>query len=250
MVNNSFLPTFFQGYITGTVEAAVVFTALPSDVLRPLLPAGAALAPQSLTPEGTHPVYWSFNLNQRNVGTPIPFFTLNYHEFALVITDVYLEKDGPSGRRFGFPVVLYLNSWAGVLGGRWLWHLNKRHGRVSIGDSTPYLRLLADGHVSGVFERLGEGQPAAGLPHFASVRPLLDQDLLSVDGSGNLFSSRFTIPYDDLSLEPLQAEIMTTAFVPGLSGQSFSAPGINSQPMGAFRFVSPWKLVRCKKIAT
>lgn len=248
MANPGFPPTLFKGYITGTVQASVAFTALPVETLEALLPEGAALAPQTLTPLGTHPVYWSFNFNQNDVGTPIPGLTLNYHEFALVITDVYVKKTGPNGPRYGYPVILYLNSWMGVLGGRVLWHLNKRHAPVKISDTNPYTRLLVPGHISGVFEQSGVAQPSENFPNFETVRPLLDQDLLSCSSSGALFGSKFIIDYNNLPLQPLQAEIMTDNFVPGLSEMNFSAPGIDQTPMGTFSFTQDWKLYTCKKL--
>lgn len=236
--------SFYNGYITGNVDASVVFSAIDNSLLQPLLPQGVELAPQAYAPAGKHPVYWTFNFHQQNVTTPVPGLRLNYNEFAFVIPCVRLS----GGKAlYAYPVVLYLNSWLGVLGGRILWGLNKKHNACSISEGGESESFQAEGRLTGIFQRDGGPQPASWFSDFLKVKPMLNQPLLTVGADGPQ-KAAFILDFDNAAIQPLKGEIATQQFLPGLSGTVFPFQSLGETTLGGFSFSVPWKLQRPERV--
>lgn len=241
-------PTIYKGYITGQVGSCVLFDSFRKDTLCQLLPEGYRLARQSVAPSGHHPVYWCFNLNQRQVGTPLPFLCLNYHEFALVIPYVMCTVE--SGQIGAFAPTLYLNSPLGVLGGKIIWQLNKKWKRcrlntASFTDSQINMsvkRLLhSDEILNASFEKKGLAIPYQQSENFLKIKPMLDQPLLS-SGWRGYRTSDFVLDYQNLHIQPVDGIIHTGDFLMGLQNLVRKITSIDQSPLGGFYFNLPWKL--------
>lgn len=237
--------SFYAGYITGRVDASVVLGFADAALLTPLLPKNTELAPVEAAPPGLHPVYWSFNFHQENVGTPIPGLLLNYSEFAFVIPSVRMV--GGNGELFGYPVVLYLNSWLGILGGRIIWQINKCHATCKLEEDLLRRSLRIETRLSGMFENEGQAVPAAGYKAFQQIRPWLDQPLLTVGWLGYR-QSEFIMDFQNALIQPQRGEIATQDFLLGFSKQSIPFQSLQENYTGGFSFQVPWKLMLPKRI--
>ncbi|MCC6280262.1 MAG: hypothetical protein IT262_06675 [Saprospiraceae bacterium] len=237
--------SFYSGFITGSVDASVVLDFADRALLTPLLPRNTELAPVEVAPEGKHPVYWSFNFHQKNVGTPIPGLLLNYSEFAFVIPSVRVI--GGKGELFAYPVVLYLNSWLGILGGRIIWHLNKRHAACKLEEGSLRRSLQVETRTTGQFKNEEAATPAAENRAFQQIKPWLDQPLLTVGWFG-FHQSEFTMDFQQATIQPQQGEITTQHFLPGFSEQRIPFQSLQDNYTGGFRFQAPWKLMLPKRV--
>ncbi len=236
---------FYSGYITGQVDASVVLRYTQAELLRTWLPKNVELAPVESAPAGQHPVYWSFNFHQRRVDTPIPGFRLHYSEMAFVIPSVRIS--GGNGALFAFPVVIYLNSWLGELGGRIIWQLKKRHARCSVQADGPHRNLLIDRRMTGFFADTDPAKPAAANPDFQRIKPWLDQPLLTTGWRG-FRQSAFLMDFSQAMIQPQMGEIKLQRFLPGLSDQIIGFQSLQADGSGAFSFQVPWKLLLPKAI--
>ena len=240
------MPTsFYSGYITGSVDASVVVGFADVALLTPLLPANTALAPVEVAPTGKHPIYWSFNFHQEHVGTPIPGLFLNYSEFAFVIPSVQMV--GGKGEHFAYPVVLYLNSWLGILGGRIIWQLNKRHATCNVEEGLLRRSLQIKNRTTGMFENTGSVTPAAENTAFQQIKPWLNQPLLTAGWRGYR-QSAFIMDFQQAMIQPQQGEISTQNFLPGFSNQRSPFQSLQEDYTGGFSFQAPWKLMLPKRI--
>lgn len=251
--NSCIWPTFYKGYITGQVESCVIFDAFPVELVLNLLPEGFQLAAQNASPEGTHPVYWCFNLNQSKVGTPLPLLCLKYHEFAFVIP--YVQYGDQTTTMGAYSPALYLNSLMGVLGGRVLFQLPKHYRSCSLSSasfsgedimmtvksnksSTPILKASF----------IKDQNPIASTSEaFDHIKSMLDQRLIS-DGWLGRRSSTFNLFYQDVPIFPLSSTIETGQFLPGLNDTLRRIPPITDDALGGFYFDLNWKLSLPKKL--
>ncbi len=231
--------SFYDGYITGSVDASVVLGFSGIQLLTPLLPKNVELAPVEVAPPGQHPIYWSFNFHQKDVGTSIPGLLLHYSELAFVIPSVRMA--GGNGALFSYPVVLYLNSWLGELGGRIIWQINKHHARCTVQADGPHRNLLIARRLNGYFADSGPVRPAASDPDFQRVKPWLDQPLLTTGWRGNR-QSAFDMDFTKALIQPQMGEIQLQHFLPGFSNQLLGFQGLQHDYTGGFSFQVPWKL--------
>lgn len=241
-------PTFYRGYIRGQVESCVLFDTFPKDILCQLLPPGYRLARQVISPPGMHPVYWCCNLNQHNVGTPIPLLCLNYHEFAFVIPYVRCTaENSPLG---AYSPALYLNSLPGVAGGKIIYQLEKTWKRCTLTAKSftndaigmKVRRLLHDEEIiTASFEKSGKAIPYLDSKNLMLVKPMLDQPLLTSGWQGNK-SSKFILDYENAEIQPLESSIQTKNFLNGLENLDRKIHSIEKSPFGGFYFNIPWRL--------
>lgn len=117
----------------GELDGFFSFHAVDSAALEKCLPKGMTLHPQSVTPEGTHPV--SIIANQQIGVRPTIMPRLlgfkNYNEAIIAINDVQVEgHDGV----FAYLPNLYLNSKLPQLAGVWFYGYNKRLGKLTMGN--------------------------------------------------------------------------------------------------------------------
>lgn len=248
------LPTFYDGYITGNVDAAISFMAIDKSIVADLLPDELTFAEQDLTSKDQHPIYWSFNFLQTNVSTALPSFFLNYNEFAFIIP--YLKFKGKTnveGDIFAYPIKLYLNSFWAMLGGRLFWSFDKVLSQMTIDDEIalkqgenfviktfwPFNRKE---RLSAIFENDGDQITVKDTPNFKRLIKVLDQSFVTC-GIFGFFVSRYTLTIkDDLKIQPLRGIIHTTDFLPGFSRKSYEMNSINKSILGTAQFKVEWKL--------
>ena len=118
----------------GQIDGFFSFHAVDSKELEKCLPKGMTLAPQTITPEGTHPVGILANqqLNVRMSILPSLFAYANYNEAIVGIS--YVQVEGQEGV-FTYLPNLYLNSKRAQLGGVWYYGYNKRMGKMFMADN-------------------------------------------------------------------------------------------------------------------
>lgn len=246
-------PTIYSGYLTGRVQSCVIFDSLRKEDLCQLLPLNYRLSRQTLSPPGQHPIYWLFNLNEINVGTPIPLLCLNYHEFGIVIPHVHTPlRKGMTG---AFNPILHLNSVLGMLGGKIIFQLPKKWSRCrlsepSFASSSLEMRVnkLLGGEeiIHATFEKEGQALPQHEIDNFAKIKPMLDQPLFTAGWLGNRFSD-FILEYDDVLIQPIKSQIKTADFLPQFQNMTRNLPSIVDSLFGGFYFDINWKLYLPKK---
>lgn len=120
-------------FATGRIDGFFSFHAVDAHALQAVLPEGMSLHPQTLTPEGTHPVSILCNRQMGVRASVMPGFLAypNYYEAIVAINCV--RVDGHEGM-FSYLPNLYLNSRLPQLTGVWLYGYNKRMGRLSMGQ--------------------------------------------------------------------------------------------------------------------
>ena len=243
-----------------------VTLALPLAQVRSLLPAGLLLGPQAVSPVGTHPVIVSFNALQRaEMSLPTLMPALTYHEFTLGVPYCLLPRGRlgraaaalsgraetrPYGPYYYMPR-LYLDSVLATVGGLLDWGYAKRLARFTVSadcfairgeDGTPLIDLA--------FEATGPAQPPADLPHFAAVRDMLDQPLVSQlpAALGPLFVvADFNKRWDQATLRPLRTQVRVSSsvvpgFGPALHPADGQAEGIDQSVLGSYALDAPWLL--------
>jgi len=230
--------SFYDGYLTGSVDATVVVSAVDKRILEPLLPKGVILATQNMAPVGQHPVYWSFNFQQHNVTTPIPGLLLNYNELAFVVPCVQLST---GSELLAYPVTLYLNSWLGVLGGRLFWMLNKNYKACSTNQGQVDSSFQVESKMTGIFQNDGPAIAAASFKNFQQVKILLDQPLLTTGWRGQK-QSAFIMNFSNAMIQPQKGEIALQEFLPGLSSDILPFNSLKDSVLGGFYCSVPWKL--------
>jgi hypothetical protein len=242
-------PTFYKGYITGIVESCVLFDEFSKEALCQLLPPGYRLARQTIARPGMHPIYWCFNLNQKKVGTPLPFLCLNYHEFAFVIP--FVQCTAENNIIGAYVPVLYLNSLAGVLGGKFFYQLNKSWKKCRVSPTTFDDKAGSEMFIEGLndkkhiltssFQKSGKSLPYQESKNFMRVKPMLDQELIS-HGLWGYKSSKFILNYDGLNIQPISGNVKTVDFIDGFQNIERKIPSIEDSTLGGFYFNTNWQL--------
>lgn len=243
--------------VHGSSTYRSVTLALPANQVRQCLPAGLELGEQHVTPEGTHPVVLSFNeFSRTQWSVPNPLPSLNYHEFTFGVPYSCLTSGVQTGlvpRTLGpyyFLPRLLLDNYMAVLGGVFFWGLAKQLATftvrqhawaISHGD-TPLISLS--------WKEAGEQKPVDAYPHFAAVRGMLDQPLVSLVPAsiGPWFViADYDRGWDTAALRPIEMSVQVgTEFVPGFTTgrypQKGESPGIQETVLGSYELRAPWRL--------
>jgi len=236
-----------------------------AQVLR-FLPAGLELGEQTVTPPGTHPVILSFNSMFRAVmSVPTLLPTLTYQEFTFGVPHTVL-RPGAIGRALGslagrgneplqgpyyYMPLLFLDSVLATLGGKMYWGYAKKLARIRLGNG----RYAIDGEdgapqISMQWESRGQPQPQAAYPHFAPVREMLSQPVVSQlpASLGPIFVlSEFNKDWTRATLQPLATSVRVDAeFLSGFDTGNHPAAGlsesIDESVLGSYELNAPWLL--------
>ena len=244
------IPNFYKGFINGHVNSAITFMMSDEELVASLLPSKLELAPQELTPEGKHPVDWSFNFLQDGVTTPVPCLSLTYNELAFVIPYVRF-RDGSSKDAFAYPCKLPLNDLLALLGGRLFWQLTKVLARCSVRDDFAEggggefrIQRLFGGegpYITAEFENDGSSLPGAESANFKRLVPSLNQQLVT-HGLYGYQTAAFILDLKEVVIQPLAGSLETKAFVPGFSQLNHELQSINTNLMGTFQLQVDWRL--------
>lgn len=210
-----------------------------------MLPGELELAPQTTTPDGTHPVFFIFGRHTHVHSHLSRWPEMNYLEFVLGVPCVQWKSSKTKYRGpYFFMPRLFLDSIPPILLG-WLYGLAKKLSRVHMGDGDYKVDSLIRNEriVSGQFKAYGQPGSPSRFPFFKTVAELLQQPFVGQTPLGFYRCSRFDWNFEQASVQPLEAEMeIAKPFRPGLPVGPFSAKGIDESPLGAFRIETHWKL--------
>lgn len=228
--------------------------ALPVKQVRRFLPAQLELGAQTITPPGTHPVILSFNaLSHAELSMPSLLPSLSYPEFAFGVPYTYTrpgmirQAHGP----FYYMPKLFVDNVLAAMGGVLYWGYPKQMARFRAGpghmafdaeDGSPLISLA--------FEPVGEPQPIRAYPHFASVRQMLDQPLVSqmpVTVGPLSVKASFDKYWPTATLRPLRTTVTVhREFVQGFGQARYPGDGtsdsIDTTVLGSYELNALWRL--------
>ncbi len=236
-----------------------VTLAPPTELVRALLPSGLALAEQTVTQAGTHPVIMSFNkLSDARMSVPTLLPTLNYREYTIGIPYTFVTHGNATGDGLGpfyYMPRLLLNSMLAVIGGIGFWGFLKQSATferrateqsISSGDGRKLTSLS--------WVERGEHKPVDAYP-FAPVQAMLDQPLVSqlANGLGPFVVSEFDRQWTRATVRPIETTLaVQDDFVAGCkeiarctcsegcdAGHSL---GIDTGALGSYELRAPWRL--------
>lgn len=211
-----------------------------------MLPAGVSPGPQTLAPDGHHPVLFMFGRHEGVHPVILPIRGGVYHEMITAVPFLEYAKAGrgPYRGEYAFMPRLYLDDWIFVMLG-WVYGYDKVRARISDTPAGYRVATLGAGVpiVSGRFEPRGNAGPVSEFPNFAAVAPSFEEPFLGQYGFGPIVCSVMTFELEKAVLRPVEAWI--TVEKPYLSGMpigEFRVPDIDASPRGAFHIEVPWTL--------
>lgn len=231
---------------------------MPSDYVRNLLPWGLDLAPQDLTPPGTHPISFFFQeMVRAHMTIPTLLPNMTYHEQIVGVPFVNVTRGYPGGPYgpFFFMPNLFLDNFLATLGGRVWWGLAKQMAKMEVTENR-WACTDESGNplISLDFDVTGDYVPVPTVENFIPYcRPntgIMVQPLVSMlPGGVGMFPicSDFDKKWDEAVIRPLETQItINRAFVPGLPTGTFpagqKAPGIDVSVLGSFQVLAHWRM--------
>jgi hypothetical protein len=234
-----------------------VTLARDTDSVRNLLPAGLDLAPQDVSPKGTHPIVLLFNdMHRAQLSFPNLMPSLTYHEHFIAIPFAILSNasltPGYAGPYY-YLVKGYLNSFLATFGGRFFWGLPKELTTLKVTGQQYTVEDRCGRQLTSLAwkpERENGFRPLAELPNFNPIRAMLSHPIISMMPAavGPFFvASDFHIQWESATLRPLQTAVeIDSAFVPGYECGRFPAtgwsPGIDRSVLGSYELQAPWQI--------
>jgi hypothetical protein len=230
--------------ITATYIANCAILALPDSDVRKMLTLDCALAPQSVTPAGTHPVIILFG-DETNVRVPwLPFIApFQYGETILVVPWV-VHASSPRAVMAN-PSRLWVNHFAAWLGGR-IFGFPKRLARIEESASSYSVRSLFAGQpiFSPKYGVPGLPGKPSSFANYAPIEPIFKQLLLL-----RLFCI-FPLISIDMHWEMAEATMQALAMDvevyrgadPGIAPGSYRVESIDQQAIGGFRLTVNWRM--------
>lgn len=230
----------------GTYRSDCAVVSLPADAVRRMLPPGAALAPQTLTPPGEHPVLFMFGRHRGVRPVFLPIRGGAYHEMITAVPFLeYGKRREEAGRgECAFMPRLYLDNWIFVALG-WFYGYDKVRARIADVPGDYRVSSLLSGRkiLSGRFDAKGPPGPVSEFPDFAAVEPAFRQPFLGRLFFGPIVCSIMTFELEKAVLRAAEARIAIDApYLPGMPVREFRVPGIDAAPLGAFSIEVPWTL--------
>lgn len=239
----------------GTMRGVTL--ALPTERVRNLLPAGLELGTQDVSPQGTHPVVLFFHdmfRAQMSIPTLLPNMT--YHEHSIGVPFSYISRGsltpGNPGPYYFMPK-LHLDNFNATIGGLLFWGFPKEMASFDVTADRYTVTSLAGQRLTSVAwkARANHGfLPIAEYPHFAPVRQMLTQPIISMVPAalGPFFIlSDFDKDWDVATVRPLQTVLdVDVEYVPGYPGGRYPekgwSPGIDQSVLGSYELRAPWRL--------
>ena len=232
-----------------------VTLALPTALVRDLLPDGLELGPQEMTPRGTHPVVMGFHDMFRlhpSIPSLLPSMTYFEHSVGIPYCFVARGRITPtSPGPYYFMPILYLDSLLPMLGGRFFWGFAKELAAIRVSsDRYSVTRISGEPVLSLSYDGRGEAMPADGYPHFELQRQVTSQPLISMVpfGVGPFFTvAGFPKQWDVAAVRPLATVLdIFTDYVAGLPSGRYPAKGLSKgvdvSVMGAYELRAPFQI--------
>ena len=236
-----------KAYAYGHLDVTVAIVAPPAAEVRAWLPRSLSLAPQAMTPAGTHPVTLMFGQHShvRPWFRP-PAAGGSYGEW--IVATPCVERTGARGRApsCAYMSRLFLNSpWFVFLG--WLYAYPKVLARVSAPAGAYSVRtLLRDRpRVEMQWAPAGPVVPWADFPGSSRLAPAFEQPFVSRFAPLPWLGSRMWFDLDRASVQPVRSRFTLQAgCAPGLPAMNVDAGSILDGVPGAFRLSCDWMLSR------
>lgn len=237
---------------TGQIDGFFSFHAVNAEALEKVLPKGMSLHPQTLTPDGTHPVTVLCNQQMGVRASIMPKLLAipNYYEAIIAINFVQIE--GQEGV-FTYLPNLSLTNRLAELSGIIFYGYNKTIGRLSMGHNSysvagPQGKPIYSGH----YNQRNFARPLTDFPTAGRVQALLEKVVVSQGKFGKWQYSSFDfnltsayvagvharIEVQDARLANLPKGVMQTNPI-RIDGQQANPD--NLLP-GAFRIWTSWTL--------
>lgn len=240
-------------HLTGQALMRGVSIVLPTPNVLRILPHGMTLRPCPWTPRGTHPIIlYFYNIFRAHMTIPTLLPNMTYFEQIVGVPFVELDGEFPNlvpGGPFFFMPQLFLTNELAVIGGRMWWGLAKTLARVvTTPHSFEVYSLQGRPLVALEFEPVTDYAPVSCYPHFETVRPTLDQSMVTQVplGVGPYFAgSRFERDWSTARMRGISTiSYIAEEFVMGLPPMKYPSegrtPGIHESPLGSFEFVTNW----------
>jgi hypothetical protein len=247
--------------LIGRWNLHVVQIALPIDNVRAMLPPGLALAPQQLTPEGTHPVRLYFTADLHATLSWPPGIDMLYNEQCFGVPFVSRVAQAfpvaPSGPYYYMPR-LWLDDWVPTYGGLVFWGYEKRLANIEVAaekeDEKDWIVYRVADRMTGIPQitarwQLEPGEPVrvSNEPNFAAQQAVMDQPVVSqVPWSMGPYQAlaHFDMTWNAAIVQGIQAEVeIHQPFIPGLPVARFPRTrGIADDPFGSYVLTCPWEL--------
>ena len=237
---------------TGQIDGWFSFHAIDAKALQSILPPGMTLAPQALTPAGTHPVAILAN---RQIGVRMSILpkVLGYRTYDEAIIAInFVQVDGHPGT-FSYLPNLYLTNRGAQLAGVWMYGYNKRMGKLAMGNADYSVRAPDDTPIwSARYQQKGFARPLSDSPQQGLVQSICNQVVVSQGKLTKWQSSAFDFNLGSAAIAPVSAEIdiwnQDLADLPQgrLTARPLAMPGSPTQDApglpGAFRIRTSWTL--------
>jgi hypothetical protein len=223
---------------------------LPTEQVRNLLPLGLALGEQDLTPPGTHPVIFFFQVMFRaHMTIPTVLPPMTYNEHILGIPFSYVTRRLSSSLRSGpffFMPRLHLDSFLATIGGVLWWGYSKQMANITVTERRFVVSTSGgDPLIALDFDPTGDYRPVDHYQNFKPIGRIMRQPMVSQlpVGAGPWFAcSNFERGLSVGELRPLSTSVhITREFVHGLPCGSFRAEGIDRSPLGSYELRAPWR---------
>ena len=239
-------------YGTGRIDGWFSFHAVDARALEAVLPDGMSLHPQTLTPEGQHPVAILAN-QQVGVRASILPKIMGYRNYCEAIIAInFVQVEGHEGVFSYLPNLYLTNNWA-RLAGIWWYGYNKRMGRLQMGNGH-YSVAATDGHPiwSGRYQQKDFARPLTHSPDCGLVQSLAEQIVVSEGKFSRWQFSSFDFNLTSAYVAGVSARIdVTDAALANIPQGSMTAQplamgavqenGLHKLP-GAFRIWTSWTL--------
>lgn len=237
---------------TGQIDGWFSFHAVDAAAVQAILPPGMTLAPQTLTPQGTHPVAILANQQIGVRMSILPKFLgyKNYYEAIIAIN--FVQVDGFPGT-FSYLPNLYLTNRGAQLAGVWMYGYNKRMGQLAMGNADYSVRDPEGNPIwSSRYQQRGFARGLSDSPEQGLVQTICNQVVVSQGKFSKWQFSSFDFNLGSAAIAPVSAEIdiwnQKLADLPAgrLTARPLAMPGAPAHAAtglpGAFRIRTSWTL--------
>ncbi|HEY1011384.1 MAG TPA: hypothetical protein VGE07_01690 [Herpetosiphonaceae bacterium] len=233
-------------HAVGNYLASVVTLPLEARLVGSWLPPELELAPQDITPPGTHPAHLLFGDERQVHLNWLPFFRIKYAEFAVVVPFVQWKRAGAGYRGpFLFTPLLYLNKTLPIIAGKVLYGFPKVKAVIKTGRQR-YEITDEDNHFLVTEADFSDNQAPVTTAERAVISRLIQQPSVSRMSSGRYVWSAFDWRLPEAKLTSINAEAgLRSQFIMGLpSGlTTYAASGVADYSKGgAVRMFTQWTL--------
>jgi len=237
---------------TGQLDGFFSFHAVDAKALEIVLPDGMSLHPQTLTPDGTHPVTVLCNQQMGVRASIMPKFLAFRKYYEAIIAINFVQIDGQKGV-FTYLPNLFLTNRLAKLSGIIFYGYNKNIGQLSMGQNTysvsgPQGAPIYNGH----YNQRNFARPLTDFPTAGRVQSLLEQVIVSQGRFSKWQYSSFDFNLSSAYVAGIQAKIdVQDARLANLPQGVMQANPIridgqqanpDNQLPGAFRIWTSWTL--------